>query len=99
MRGGLLACRARPRRRAGIVERRPDSRGHASTSASGRAGRSGSRRSGWVVRHGVRRPDRAILGFATERATRMRTVSYIRAANGSLKRSSEWRRLAPLAIM
>ena len=31
--------------------------------------------------------------------SRMRTSSYIRAANGALKRSSDLRTLAPLAIM
>ena len=44
-------------------------------------------------------PTAQSLGFANERATRMRTFSYIRAANGSLKRSSDLRRLAPLAII
>ena len=40
------------------------------------------------------------LGFANELAqTMMRRASYIRAANGSLKRSSDLRTLAPLAIM
>ena len=37
--------------------------------------------------------------LATNRATRIRTFSYIRAANESLKRSSDLRRLAPLAII
>ena len=40
------------------------------------------------------------LGFATELAqTMMRTASYIRVANGVLKRPSDLRTLAPLAIM
>ena len=39
-------------------------------------------------------------GFTTELArSRMRTSSYIRAANGALKRSSDLRTLAPLAIV
>ena len=48
----------------------------------------------------VRRPDRAIFGFEIELSpSRMRAVSYIRAANGALKRPSDLRRLAPLAII
>ena len=39
-------------------------------------------------------------GFATKLApTRMRTASYIRDANGALKRPSDLRTLAPLAII
>ena len=44
--------------------------------------------------------DRAVFGFATELAqTRMSTASCFRVANGTLKRPSDLRRLAPLAIM
>ena len=40
------------------------------------------------------------FGFVTELAqTMMRIASYIRVANGTLKRPSDLRRLAPLAIM
>ncbi len=45
-------------------------------------------------------PTEGSLGFATKRAqTMMIAFSYIRAANETLKRSSDLRRLAPLAIM
>ena len=40
------------------------------------------------------------VGFTNELApSRMRTTFYIRVANGTLQRPSEWRMLAPLAIM
>ena len=45
-------------------------------------------------------PTAQTCGFTIDLALlRMRTSSYIRAANGSLKRSSDLRTLAPLAII
>ena len=45
-------------------------------------------------------PTARFFGFTSDLApSRMRTASYIRVANGSLKRSSDLRTLAPLAII
>ncbi len=59
-----------------------------------------TRESFGVVARQCAGPTVQTLGLSIDLALpRMRTSSYIRVANGSLKRSSDLRRLAPLAII
>ena len=100
MRGALLVRDAAIDAEPASVIAGASSRGRNTTREQTRRSREITTESLGLVARRCAGPTVRSLSVANELAqTRMRTSAYIRAANETLKRSSDLRRLAPLAII